>query len=123
MDFMLEREILDIVFVSFFAIAIGLINKAYGYKNDEMNVKELVMLIIPSCGVIGYGILQYYLNVYEKDTEKSLIRYLWILWSFLSFVHYFISIIAILVMTTMFQKLEGGAGRTDRAGAGIKSGQ
>ena len=65
-------RILDIVLcIVFLAVAIGLINKAYVYKNDEMNVKELVMLIIPSLvGVTGYGILQYYLNIYEKDTGK-----------------------------------------------------
>ena len=78
-------------------------NKAYVYKNDEMNVKELVMLIIPSLvGVTGYGILQYYLNIYEKDTGKSLTD-TYGFYGALSFVHYFISIIAILVMTTMFQ--------------------
>lgn len=67
-------RILDIVLcIVFLAVAIGLINKAYVYKNDEMSVKELVMLIIPSLvGVTGYGILQYYLNIYEKDTGKSL---------------------------------------------------
>ena len=67
-------RILDIVLcIIFLAVAIGLINKAYVYKNDEMSVKELVMLIIPSLvGVTGYGILQYYLNIYEKDTGKSL---------------------------------------------------
>lgn len=87
----------------FLAVAIGLINKAYVYKNDEMNVKELVMLIIPSLvGVTGYGILQYYLNIYEKDTGKSLTD-TYGFYGALSFVHYFISIIAILVMTTMFQ--------------------
>lgn len=38
-----------------------------------MNVKELVMLIIPSLvGVTGYGILQYYLNIYEKIQERAL---------------------------------------------------
>lgn len=68
-----------------------------------MNVKELVMLIIPSLvGVTGYGILQYYLNIYEKDTGKSLTD-TYGFYGALSFVHYFISIIAILVMTTMFQ--------------------
>ena len=87
----------------FLAVAIGLINKAYVYKNDEMSVKELVMLIIPSLvGVTGYGILQYYLNIYEKDTGKRLTD-TYGFYGALSFVHYFISIIAILVMTTMFQ--------------------
>ena len=94
-------RILDIVLcIVFLAVAIGLINKAYVYKNDEMSVKELVMLIIPSLvGVTGYGILQYYLNIYEKDTGKSLTD-TYGLYGTLSFVHYFISIIAILVMTT-----------------------
>lgn len=97
-------RILDIVLcIVFLAVAIGLINKAYVYKNDEMSVKELVMLIIPSLvGVTGYGILQYYLNIYEKDTGKSLTN-TYGFYGALSFVHYFISIIAILVMTTMFQ--------------------
>lgn len=97
-------RILDIVLcIVFLAVAIGLINKAYVYKNDEMSVKELVMLIIPSLvGVTGYGILQYYLNIYEKDTGKSLTD-TYGFYGALSFVHYFISIIAILVMTTMFQ--------------------
>ena len=97
-------RILDIVLcIVFLAVAIGLINKAYVYKNDEMSGKELVMLIIPSLvGVTGYGILQYYLNIYEKDTGKSLTD-TYGFYGTLSFVHYFISIIAILVMTTMFQ--------------------
>ena len=39
---------MDIVLCSaFIAVAIGLINKAYIYKKDEMSVKEMVMLIIP----------------------------------------------------------------------------
>ena len=116
-------RILDIVLcIVFLAVAIGLINKAYVYKNDEMNVKELVMLIIPSLvGVTGYGILQYYLNIYEKD-RKEPDRYLWILWSFklcaLFYLYHSNSCYDYDV-----SKLEGGTGRTDRAGAGIKSGQ
>ena len=50
----------------------------------------------------GTSILQYYLNIYEKDTGKSLTD-TYGFYGALSFVHYFISIIAILVMTTMFQ--------------------
>ena len=68
-------RVLDIVLcIAFIAVAIGLINKAYIYKKDEMSVKEMVMLIIPSLvGVTGYGILQYYLMIYERDTGKNLI--------------------------------------------------
>ena len=97
-------RVLDIVLcIAFIAVAIGLINKAYIYKKDEMSVKEMVMLIVPSLvGVTGYGILQYYLMIYERDTGKNLID-TYGFYGALSFVHYFISIIAILVMTTMFQ--------------------
>ena len=48
-------RVLDIVLcIAFIAVAIVLINKAYIYKKDEMSVKEMVMLIIPSLvGVTG----------------------------------------------------------------------
>ena len=36
-----KRQVLDIVLcIAFIAVAIGLINKAYIYKKDEMSVKE-----------------------------------------------------------------------------------
>lgn len=97
-------RVLDIVLcIVFIAVAIGLINKAYIYKKDEMSIKEMVMLIIPSLvGVTGYGILQYYLMIYERDTGKNLI----VTYGFygaLSFLHYLISIVAILVVIVMFQ--------------------
>lgn len=97
-------RVLDIVLcIAFIAVAIGLINKAYIYKKDEMSVKEMVMLIIPSLvGVTGYGILQYYLMIYERDTGKNLID----TYGFdgaLSFLHYLISIVAIFVVIVMFQ--------------------
>lgn len=97
-------RVLDIVLcIAFIAVAIGLINKAYKYKKDEMSVKEMVMLIIPSLvGVTGYGILQYYLMIYERDTGKNLID-TYGFYGALSFLHYLISIVAILVVIVMFQ--------------------
>lgn len=68
-----------------------------------MSVKEMVMLIIPSLvGVTGYGILQYYLMIYERDTGKNLID-TYGFYGALSFLHYLISIVAILVVIVMFQ--------------------
>ena len=62
-----------------------------------MSVKEMVMLIVPSLvGVTGYGILQYYLMIYERDTGKNLID-TYEFYGALSFLHYLISIVAILV--------------------------
>ena len=97
-------RVLDIVLcIAFIAVARGLINKAYIYKKDEMSVKEMVMLIIPSLvGVTGYGILQYYLMIYERDTGKNLID-TYGFYGALSFLHYLISIVAILVVIVMFQ--------------------
>lgn len=97
-------RVLDIVLcIAFIAVAIGLINKAYIYKKDEMSVKEMVMLIIPSLvGVTGYGILQYYLMIYERDTGKNLID-TYGFYGALSFLHYLISIVAIFVVIVMFQ--------------------
>ena len=97
-------RVLDIVLcIAFIAVAIGLINKEYIYKKDEMSVKEMVMLIIPSLvGVTGYGILQYYLMIYERDTGKNLID-TYGFYGALSFLHYLISIVAILVVIVMFQ--------------------
>ena len=97
-------RVLDIVLcIAFIAVAIGLINKAYIYKKDEMSIKEMVMLIIPSLvGVTGYGILQYYLMIYERDTGKNLID-TYEFYGALSFLHYLISIVAILVVIVMFQ--------------------
>lgn len=97
-------RVLDIVLcIAFIAVAIGLINKVYIYKKDEMSVKEMVMLIIPSLvGVTGYGILQYYLMIYERDTGKNLID-TYGFYGALSFLHYLISIVAILVVIVMFQ--------------------
>lgn len=97
-------RVLDIVLcIAFIAVAIGLINKAYIYKKDEMSVKEMVMLIIPLLvGVTGYGILQYYLMIYERDTGKNLIN-TYGFYGALSFLHYLISIVAILVVIVMFQ--------------------
>lgn len=97
-------RVLDIVLcIAFIAVAIGLINKAYTYKKDEMSVKEMVMLIIPSLvGVTGYGILQYYLMIYERDTGKNLID-TYGFYGALSFLHYLISIVAIRVVIVMSQ--------------------
>lgn len=97
-------RVLDLVFcIVFISGAVWLINKAFVYKKDEMSMKEMVMLIMPSLvGVTGYGILQYYMTIYENDTGKRLID-IYGFYGALSFLHYLISIIAILVMIVMFQ--------------------
>lgn len=64
--------ILSFVFMFF---SVWLIQKAYLYKKEGMTLKELTILLIPSLsGMIGYEVLQYYNNVYEKDTGKSIVN-------------------------------------------------
>ena len=84
-------RILNLIFcIVFIAGGVWLINKAFVYKKDEMSIKEMVLLMIPSLvGVTGYGILQYYLNIYEKDTGKNLID-TYGFYGTLSFLHYLI---------------------------------
>lgn len=91
------------VCTAFILGAVKLINGALVAKQEKMSGKEMVMLVMPSLvGVTGYGILQYYFAIYEKDTGKSLTStYGW--YGGVSFLHYFVLMTAILVMIVMFQ--------------------
>ncbi|MDO4305007.1 MAG: GHKL domain-containing protein, partial [Bacillota bacterium] len=53
----------------------------------------------------GYGILQFYQNIYEHDTGKRLAS-VYGIYGYFSFLHYLISIISILVMVRVFQNLK-----------------
>ena len=90
----------------FIAVAIFLLNRAFEYKKENMTPKELLMLIMPSLSAMtGYGILQFYQNIYENDTGRSLTSVYGVYGCF-SFLHYLISIISILVMVILFQNLK-----------------
>lgn len=115
---MAERPLLQFgIYVAFKIVNVGigfifivvstyLLNKSFDYKNANMTKKELLMLIMPSLsGMTGYGILQFYQNIYERDTGKSLAS-VYGIYGYFSFLHYLISIISILVMVIVFQKLK-----------------
>lgn len=90
----------------FIAISVFLLNRAFEYKKANMTPKELLMLIMPSLsGMTGYGVLQFYQNIYEHDTGKSLTS-VYGIYGYFSFLHYFISIVSILIMTIVFQNLK-----------------
>lgn len=107
--------IMDVV-IRIAAVALGigilicsvyLIRKAYVYKRAAMEKKEMLMLIVPSLsGVIGYGILKMYEDVYTRDTGKDLFGQVE-LYDWFCFFYYIISIIAILVMVIAFQHIKG----------------
>lgn len=83
-------------------ISVRYIVKAYVYKRDQMTVKEMFMLIVPSItGMTEYVILRYYQDYFEMSTGKIASG----IYSGLAFLHYGISIISIVVMTVIFQNI------------------
>lgn len=90
----------------FIAVSIYYLNKAFAYKKANMTKRELLMLLMPSLSAMsGYAVLQFYQEIYEQDTGKSLVSIHGI-YGGISFLHYLISIISILVMVLVFQNLK-----------------
>lgn len=83
-------------------VSVGYIVKAYIYKNENMSVKEMLMLIVPSItGMTGYGIMQYYQTYLEINVREAVSGVYYIL----AFLHFGISIITIVVVTVLFQNI------------------
>lgn len=90
----------DFVFIG---ISVRYITKTYVYKNENMSVKEMFMLIVPSItGMTGYGIMQYFQTCFDINTAKDVSG----LYNGLAFLHYGISIITIIVVTVLFQNIK-----------------
>lgn len=80
----------------------GYIVKAYIYKSENMSLKEMFMLIVPSItGLIGYGIMQYFQNYLDIRLVKAFSG----VYSVLAFLYFGISIVTIVVMTVLFQNI------------------
>lgn len=96
-------EILDVAVKTAVAgISAGYIAKAFVYKNDNMSVKEMLMLIVPSVtGMTGYGIMQYYQTYLEMNVQEAVSG----VYHILAFLHFGISIITIVVVTVLFQNI------------------
>ncbi len=79
--------------------------KSYVYKDEEMTMKELLMLITPSAtGMTGYAIMQYYQTYYEGHAGNAAQN----MYSALAITHYSISIITIVVVIILFQSIKEG---------------
>lgn len=103
----LLSSILDLVlsFVFMF-FSVWLIQKAYLYKKESMTLKEMTILLIPSLsGMIGYEVLQYYNNVYDKDTGKNIYD-MYRSYNGLCFLQYVFFFSAILVIIVIFQDIK-----------------
>lgn len=97
-------EILDVAAKAAVAgFGAGQIVKAYIYKNENMSLKEMFMLIVPSItGMTGYGIMQYYQSYLEISVGEAISG----AYHILAFLHFGISIVTIVVMTVLFQNIK-----------------
>lgn len=83
--------------------SVTFMEKAYVYKNENMNMKELCMLVTPSVtGMAGYEMMQYYNTHYEESAIEALDGK----YRGLAMLYYIISILTIVAMTVMFQNLK-----------------
>ena len=84
-------------------VSVRYIVKAYVYKRDDMSIKEMFMLMVPSItGITGYGIL----IRYQTSSGMSWMEPIYGLYNGLAFLHFGISIITIVVMTVLFQNIK-----------------
>ena len=97
-------ELLDMVIgFALLGISVRYIVKTYVYKREDMNIKEMFMLIVPSItGMTGYGIL----IQYQTSSGTSWMEPIYGLYNGLAFLHFGISIVTIVVMTVLFQNVK-----------------
>lgn len=96
-------ELLDAVIgFAVLGISVGYIVKAYVYKREEMSMKELFMLTVPSVtGMTGYAIM----IQYQTGSGMSWMTPISGLYNGLAFLHFGISIVTIVVVTVLFQNI------------------
>lgn len=86
-------------------ISVRCIVKTCVYKRDDMSVKEMFMLTVPSImGMTGYGIM----IQYQTSSGMSWMEPVSGLYNGLAFLYFGISIITIVVVTVLFQKIKAG---------------
>ena len=97
-------ELLDTgISFALLGISVRYIAKTYVYKREDMNIKEMFMLIVPSItGMTGYGIL----IQYQTSSGMSWMEPIDGLYNGLAFLHFGISIVTIVVMTVLFQNIK-----------------
>ncbi len=84
-------------------ISVRYIVKNYVYKRENMSIKEMFMLTVPSItGMTGYGIM----IQYQTSSGMSWMEPIYGLYNGLAFLYFGISIITIVVMTILFQNIK-----------------
>ncbi|MDE7427828.1 MAG: GHKL domain-containing protein, partial [Lachnospiraceae bacterium] len=84
-------------------ISVRYIVKTYVYKRDDMSIKEMFMMTVPSItGMTGYGIMIQYQTRSGTDWMEPISG----LYNGLAFLYFGISIITIVVVTVLFQNIK-----------------
>ncbi len=84
-------------------ISVKYIVKTYVYKMEDMSIKEMFMLIVPSItGMTGYGIMINYQTRSGMDWMEPISG----LYNGLAFLYFGISIITIVVVIVLFQNIK-----------------
>ncbi len=97
-------ELLDTVIgFGLCGISVRYIVKIYVYKRENMSIKEMFMLTVPSItAMTGYGIM----IQYQTSSGMSWMEPISGLYNGLAFLYFGISIITIVVMTILFQNIK-----------------
>ncbi len=96
-----------IIIINFAVIMTGIryIVKAYIYKSENMSIKELAILVLPSVtGMAGYGIMQCYQTYFNKAAIEAVTG----IYNSLAILYCSISIVTIVVMIVLFQNIKAG---------------
>lgn len=102
-------RMIDILLAFFILLsAVAFVNKSYLCKKEKLDGRELAMLVTPSvCAVTGYAILQFYMEIYERDTGKNLSE-VYGIYTVLAVLYYLVSIISIVVTVILVQNWKDG---------------
>lgn len=97
-------ELLDVAIgFALSGISVRYIVKTYVYKKEDMSIKEMFMLTVPSItAMTGYGIM----IQYQTDSGMSWMEPISGLYDGLAFLHFGISIVTIVVVTVLFQNIK-----------------
>jgi len=97
-------ELLDTVIgFALLGISVKCIVKTYVYKKENMSIKEMLMLTVPSVtGMTGYGIMVQY----QTSSGMSWMEPISGFYNVLAFLYFGISIITVMVVTILFQNIK-----------------
>lgn len=84
--------------------AVKCLHWSYGRRCEEMNVKEFLMLVMPSVsGIFAYGVYRYYNYIYERDSGKSPFN-LYGSYDLIILLYSVVCFVTIFVMTYVFRQ-------------------